>query len=69
MSENFSTGGNDAELYSLTDGIVRPDRNIPLEEASQLASQDPSGQTVAKRFRHMRRLNNRFAMCSRTPVA
>jgi hypothetical protein len=41
IGNTFLIGAPDPGLYSLTDGIVRPDGNIPLEDAIKLAAQDP----------------------------
>jgi hypothetical protein len=41
LISTFLIGSPNAALYSLTDGIVRPDRNIPLEAALQVAEHDP----------------------------
>ena len=41
MISHFFMNDPNPELYSMTDGIVRPDRNIPLEAALKLAENDP----------------------------
>lgn len=37
----FLLNGNDPEVYSMTDGIVREDRNIPLDAAIAMADSAP----------------------------
>jgi hypothetical protein len=41
LISTFLVGSEDSELYSITDGIVRPDKNIPLDDALTLGEQDP----------------------------
>jgi hypothetical protein len=41
LISTFLINSPNPEHYSLTDRVVRPDRNIPLEEAIKLAEQDP----------------------------
>jgi hypothetical protein len=41
LISTFLIGNEDSQLYSITDGIVRLDKNIPLEDALKLGEQDP----------------------------
>jgi hypothetical protein len=41
LISTFLVGSEDSKLYSITDGIVRLDKNIPLDDALKLGEQDP----------------------------
>lgn len=58
----FRIGGVDPELYSTTDGVKRPDRNIPLDEVITLADQDPIWENRGKAIQGYAQLEH--ALCS-----
>jgi len=61
MGNTFFIGGDDPELYSITDNIVRTDRNIPLDDAIKLADHDPMWATRGRAIQSYAQLEQ--ALC------